>query len=236
MKRVILVVIFCVGLISIAAYLFYDGRIRFNYPDRNEFPLLGIDISHHQGKIDWQRLREEKLSFVIVKATEGGDFKDPLFNENWKACKKEKYKFGAYRFYSFCKTGREQAQNFMDVVPFDRHSLPPTIDLEFSGNCKTTKTDSVLVSEVRDFLILLESYYRKRPMIYATMEFYKKYLLNDFKDYSIWIRDIYRQPKLEGRDWVIWQFANRAHLKGINTYVDLNVVNGKSLDPLLTTF
>jgi lysozyme len=68
------------------------------------------------------------------------------------------------------------------------------------------------------------------------MEFYQKYLLNDFRDYPIWIRDIYRQPKLEGREWVIWQFANRAHLKGINTYVDLNVVNGKSLNPLLNTF
>jgi lysozyme len=236
MKLVISTASVLLILLLITSYLFYDGRIRFNYPDKDEFPIVGIDISHHQGKINWKKLSDEKLSFVIIKATEGGDFKDPQFSENWSNCKKEGYKFGAYHFYSFCKTGREQAQNFMDVVPFDRHSLPPTIDLEFGGNCKIRKKDSLLVLEVSEFLILVESYYKKRPIIYSTPEFYKKYLLSNFTDYPIWIRDIYKKPKLDGREWAIWQFASRARLKGIDTYVDLNVVNGKLLDPFLVTY
>ena len=45
-------------------------------PDRSKYPVRGIDVSHHQGSIDWQRVAADDVSFAIIKATEGGDYVD----------------------------------------------------------------------------------------------------------------------------------------------------------------
>ncbi len=214
-------------------YLLFIGQIRFNYPDKNEFPILGIDISHHQGKIKWSELKNENISFVIIKATEGGDYKDPLFIDNWTNSKKEGYKTGAYHFYRLCKDGKEQAKNFIETAPNSPDNLPPTIDLEFGGNCKTDKSKEQILKEVNDFLEAVEAHYTKKPILYVTHEFYDEYLVNTFPDHPVWIRDIFKKPKLaDDRAWLIWQFANRGHLDGIDMYVDLNVLNGESAELL----
>ncbi|GAA0192568.1 GH25 family lysozyme [Fulvivirga kasyanovii] len=205
--------------------LLYTGYLRFNYPDPDKFPVRGIDISHHQGKIRWEELQAESIDFVIIKATEGGDYKDPLFDENWSHSRRYGYKTGAYHFYRLCKEGKEQAANFIAVVPAHPDNLPPVIDLEFEGNCDAGRSEAQIIKEIRECLNALERHYGKTPVIYATREFYDEYIEGDFLSYPIWIRDIYRQPKLENnREWLIWQYANRGHLKGIDTYVDLNVM------------
>lgn len=220
-----------VGLLL--AYLLFVGQIRFNYPDKDEFPIVGIDVSHHQGEIRWTELKTENISFVIIKATEGGDYKDPFFTKNWTNSKEVGFKTGAYHFYRICKNGKEQAQNFIETVPNQADNLPPTIDLEFGGNCKTDKTKDQILKEINEFLDILESHYKRRPIIYVTHEFYDQYLVDKFKDHPIWIRDIFKRPELrDKREWLIWQFANRAHLKGIDMYVDLNVLNGESIEIL----
>jgi lysozyme len=234
MKRLLIIGSILVIVIgSLLVYLLYVGQIRFNYPDKVDFPILGIDISHHQGAIRWEELKSENISFVIMKATEGGDYKDPLFEVNWTSSKAEGYKTGAYHFYRFCKSGKEQAMNFLETVPNEPNNLPPTIDLEFGGNCGADRSNDQLKKEINEFLEILNDHYKKRPIIYSTQEFYDQFLINDFKGYAIWIRDIYMQPKLsDGRPWLIWQFANRGHLEGIDGHVDLNVLNGKSMEIL----
>jgi lysozyme len=232
MKRKIFYIFLLAALSGVALmYLLYDGKIRLNYPDKDKFPLAGIDISHHQGKIDWEALREEGISFVIIKATEGGDFKDRRFAENWADSKQEGYRTGAYHFYRFCKTGEEQARNFIESVPVEEDNLPPAIDLEFGGSCVNGATKQDILREVKIFLDTLEAHYGKKPIIYSTNEFYEQYLQNEFPGHPIWIRNIYQRPRLkDGRNWAIWQYANRGHLSGIDTYVDLNVINGSSFE------
>jgi lysozyme len=234
MKKKLIVAVLLTSVVGlILAYLLFIGRIRFNYPDKDEFPIVGIDVSHHQGQIHWNELRTENVSFVVIKATEGVDYQDPLFKINWQKSKEAGYKTGAYHFYRLCKGGREQAQHFIETVPNASDNLPPTIDLEFGGNCQTEKTKEQVLNDINEFLHVIENHYNKRPIIYVTREFYDEYLTNEFEDYSIWIRDIFGRPALgDNRPWLIWQFANRGHLKGIDTYVDLNVLNGKSIEML----
>lgn len=232
MKKLLIVFTLLLMTGVATAYMLYHGYLRFNYPSRADFPLQGIDISHHQGKIRWEELRTENVSFIIIKATEGGDFVDPRFAENWANSRENGYPTGAYHFYRLCKSGREQAEHFIRTVPYDSSSLPPTIDLEFGGNCKTTQSTAEVMYEIQEFLTLLEQHYHKRPMLYATREFYDQYLTDRWQDYPLWIRDIYQQPTLPHRAWSLWQFANRAHLRGIDTYVELNALNGKSLHDL----
>src|SRR5688572_25770827 len=112
------------------------GWLRFNHPRRSEFPVQGVDVSHHQGTIDWLRLRQADLRFAYIKATEGTAFDDPRFVANWHGARAADLVPGAYHFYSLCKSGAEQAAHFLDALAsVPRPALPPAVDLEFGGNC-----------------------------------------------------------------------------------------------------
>ncbi len=212
--------------------LFYKGYLRLNYPAfSGNYPINGIDVSHHQNDIDWGEIKEQNIRFAFIKATEGGDFKDKKFIENWNNAISVGIDVGAYHFFTFCKSGRCQAENFMETVPKYEYALPPVIDLEFGGNCSLKVDDLKVIAEIDTLQLLLESRYCKTPILYVTHDFYERFLLYKFPDNPLWIRDIYQEPKLnDNREWTFWQYANRGHLDGINTYVDLNVFNGSKED------
>lgn len=205
---------------------FYQGWLRFNYPSYQAFPIQGIDVSHHQQPIDWSRLKQQKIHFAFIKATEGENFKDSAFDSNWRNARTQGIITGAYHFFTFCKSGIAQAQNFIATVPVSPHALPPVLDLEYGGNCAPQEHQKI-IAEVRAMTAMLETVYQQKVILYATREFYDDHLQNEFSDNPLWIRDIWHQPRLEGsRQWAFWQFANRGRLDGIDTVVDLNVFQG----------
>src|SRR5689334_22820411 len=84
-KRWLLVPLGVVVALGLGGLGLSRGWWRMNYPDPERFPVRGIDVSHHQGLIDWPTVAgEPHLAFVYVKATEGGDWTDPRFAENWR--------------------------------------------------------------------------------------------------------------------------------------------------------
>jgi lysozyme len=64
-------------------------------PDFDRFPVHGIDVSHHQGAIDWARVKGSGQAFAFIKATEGVDFRDTRFVENWRRARAEGLATGA---------------------------------------------------------------------------------------------------------------------------------------------
>jgi lysozyme len=198
-----------------------------NASDSSKYPILGVDISHHQGSIDWNELKKDTLvQFVFMKATEGGDFKDTKFQYNWKEAKRVGIRRGAYHFYSFCRTGQMQAQNFIASVPYDTNALPPVIDLEFLGSCKNRPSLDEAIREIKACLQALENHYHKKPVLYTTYDFYETYLQHDLLDYDLWIRDVYGEPTHQTRAWTFWQFSNTGFRKGIKGKIDLNAFVG----------
>lgn len=219
-----LMVIFMSGLAGLAAYLLYNGYIRFNYPSLNEYPIQGIDVSNHQKEIDWTKLDKQCVKFAFIKATEGGDFKDKSFERNWKNAREQGVVVGAYHFFTFCRSGEEQARNFIESVPKDETMLPPAIDLEYGGNCKLTKSKEELLADIRIFMQIVEEHYSRRMIIYVLDDFYQDFLIGEFPDNYYWIRDVYSKPKNNhGYQWSFWQHSNRGRLDGIEGFVDLNV-------------
>lgn len=223
------IVVIC-SLIAIVVgmrYAYYQGYIRMNYPSFDEYPVQGIDVSHHQQKIDWEKLDKRVVQFAFIKATEGGDHKDSLFQENWREARRNHILSGAYHFFTFCKDGDEQARNYIHYVPKDSIDLPPIIDLEYGGNCLKENWKEDLIAEVTKYLYIIENHYGQKAIIYTTNEFYKNFLQNKFPDNPIWIRDILSEPNLsDGRKWMFWQYTNRGKIEGINTHVDLNAFWG----------
>jgi len=198
-----------------------------NYPSLADYPVQGIDVSHHQQKIDWEKLDKQQVQFAFIKATEGGNHKDSLFQWNWREAIRNQIPVAAYHFFTFCKEGKEQARNYIHYVPRDSIDLPPVIDLEYGGNCKEENRRQDLVNEISSYLSIIEDHYSRKAIIYTTNEFYRNYLQNEFPDNPIWIRDILSTPDLpDDRNWTFWQYTNRGRIEGINTVVDLNAFNG----------
>lgn len=225
--------VFLVGILTaiIVFVLFYLGILQINNPDKTRFPIRGIDVSSFQKEIDWETLKTQDIRFVFIKATEGGDFKDSAFSENWKKSRQAGFTRGAYHFFTFCRAGREQAQNFIETVPVEPESLPPAIDLEFGGNCSARPEREVLLKELNDFIAEIVRVYQKQPILYIKYDSYEAYIKGEFESSHLWIQDRFFYPKLpEERKWTFWQYSSRGSVLGIQTYVDLNVFNGTDVE------
>ncbi|MCX6116997.1 MAG: GH25 family lysozyme [Proteobacteria bacterium] len=202
------------------------GFLRMNYLSHSDFPILGIDVSHHQGEIDWTKVRKDHIRFAYIKATEGGDFKDPKFLQNWREAKTAGLRVGAYHFFTLCRPVEDQIANFLTTISFEDDSLPPALDLEFLGNCKDSIQKVTLPSDIEIFINAIKQKFGKDPVLYTTYEFYDAHLRSSsLKLNNVWIRSIFGFPD-EDPKWILWQYANRGRIKGIDTPVDLNAYRG----------
>lgn len=194
-----------------------------------EFPIQGIDLSHHQGQVDWKTVAKQPIHFVYFKATEGGDFKDRRFQQHWSAARENGLLVGAYHFYRICRDGQVQAENFIATVPKQADALPPVMDLEFDGNCQTPYTKEQLLAEIDDMYQALSKHYEKQPIFYVSTRFYHLILQGHFQDVPLWIRDYRAQPNLKDqRTWLLWQYTDQGKIKGISTGVDRNAFYGNA--------
>ena len=204
--------------------LLFFGVIWFNQPSLVEYPIRGVDVSNHQGAIDWQVVRRAGIAFAYIKATEGGDFVDKRFETNWKSARAHGIKVGAYHFFTLCRSGADQASNFIGVVPNARDALPPAIDLEFTGNCNSRPAGFYFQREIHIFYNLIKTHYGMEPVVYTTYEFHDAYDISQYLQ-RLWIRDVFLRPR-RGLRWTFWQYSNRSSVSGIPGFVDTNVFVG----------
>ncbi|UJA06104.1 lysozyme [Acinetobacter johnsonii] len=215
----------CVGLGI--TYFFLQNNIA----SAQEYPIKGFDVSHHQGDIQWQSISPQEFKFVYLKATEGGDFKDRKFQDNWLKAREQGFLVGAYHFYRLCRDGQIQAQNFIETVPKKTDSLPPVIDLEYDSTCINTYTREQLLKEIQVMHDQLYQHYGLQPIFYTSKAFYNIVLVDEFKKTPLWIREYQGQPELKGNPkWTFWQHTSQGQIKGIPTLVDLNVFHGSEQD------
>ena len=231
-----------VALIAILAVLLYlRGVYRFSYPDPVTYPVRGIDISHHQGAIDWRRVAAQNIRFVYLKASEGGDWTDPSFADNLERAQAAGLAVGAYHYFTLCASGPAQARNFIRTVPAaPALDLPPAIDLEYVGNCAARPGNGRLARELKAFIAIVTARYHKTPVIYSTQSFFEDYLDADpaFAAHPLWVRNLFGETSWSrGRIVMFRQFASHARLAGIDGPVDLNVFAGskKQFAELLET-
>ena len=209
-----------------AVELYRAGLVRFNYPDPDRFPVWGIDVSHHQGEIDWPAVRTNGLAFALIKATEGATHQDTRFAENWAGAGEASLARGAYHFFTFCSAGAAQAENFLASVAPLQAELPPIADVEFSGNCKGWESVEAIRRELAVFLAEVEGRLGRKPIVYYTREASRKILGDHFHGYPRWPRSIFGEPAQAFGPWTFWQYADNARIYGIRGPVDLNVFRG----------
>lgn len=196
----------------------------------NRYPVKGIDISHHQGTVDWNAVAGDGVRFVYLKATEGGDFQDDHFQANRKGAVAAGLPCGAYHFFTLKTSGLAQAQNFIRTVPTGNLILPPAVDLETWGNAAARPSVQAFQSELTVFMDQLRRRYGTEPVIYTSSDFIHAYLAG-FPIKRLWYRAVVGTPHLDGFDqWSLWQFTEKARVKGIAGFVDMDVFHGSLTD------
>ncbi|MES0809204.1 GH25 family lysozyme [Roseibium sp. SCPC15] len=217
------------GVISIAGAAFFFMNWE---PDRDDFPIRGIDVSHHLGEIDWGQVAGDDVAFAYMKASEGEDFKDGAFARNWAGAGAAGIRRGAYHYFSLCKPGLKQAENFLSVLPDDPEMLAPALDLEFLGNCARRPPVEELLQEVSDFAGLVERERGKQVIFYVPEDFFLTYLKGQGLNRRFWARSIWHSPSYV-KNWSLWQYQDRGSIKGVEGNVDLNVLaSGATLNDL----
>lgn len=190
----------------------------------DKFEVHGIDVSHYQGRIDWGKVAAQDIDFVFVKATEGGDYQDSIYCDNWDLMKQHGIKRGAYHFFRPQSPVDLQITNFVDNVQLAPGDLPPVLDVEtYDGASKVQ-----IITAMRQWLYAVEIHFNVKPIIYTNLKFFNKNLAGQFREYPLWIaRYNSREPRLaDSREWDFWQYGNKGTIDGIDGYVDFNVFRG----------
>ena len=227
MRLTLFALLWLVAIVSLAYWLVDTGRWTPAQPDVTRYPLLGVDVSRHQGEIDWARLAAAGVDFAYLKATEGGDWTDPQFARNWRGAEAAGIPRGAYHFFTFCRAPEEQAAHVLRTVPQERSALPLAVDVEYGGNCSDYGSEAAVRQRLDRFLQILTDSLGYAPVLYAVFESYPDFVEDRYPESPVWIQNLVVNPSLErGRDWTIWQWSKAGRLPGIEGPVDLNVFHG----------
>ncbi len=201
------------------------------YPEGYE--IHGIDISHYQGQIDWDELRNGMISgcplrFVIIKSTEGDKRIDENFYDNFQAAREYGFIRGAYHFWNNKSTPRDQAYFFLSKVHLENGDLPPVLDIEHKPAERSVED---FQRDVLTWLHIVEDRYHVKPIIYTYYKFKQNYLSAPvFDDYPYWIAHYYVDKVEYKGPWKFWQHTDAGRLPGIRGYVDFNIYNGSFYD------
>ena len=126
--------------------------------------VKGIDVSHYQKNIDWEKVANAGVDFVYIKATEGATYVDPMFKMNIEGAKKAKILVGVYHFFRMTSTPEKQFENFKKAMKGYEMDLVPMIDVEVSEKYNTKEVRKNLDK----FIALIKEEYGVPPMIYGT--------------------------------------------------------------------
>lgn len=187
-------------------------------------PLLGVDVSHHSGDVDWKQVIAAGYDFAYVKASEGVDAPDPRFAEHWRTLGELGLPRGAYHFYVSEDDPEAQARLFLSTVDLEAGDLLPVVDVELIGQ----GTQPGLADRLRRFLDVVEAETGVRPMVYTAPNFWDAHLGPGFGEHPLWVAEYgVAQPRLpaDWQGWHLWQYQENQTVPGIEKDVDLNRVH-----------
>jgi lysozyme len=205
-----------VALAGAAAWVWWVPGYR---PSLREGEAYAIDVSAHQGRIDWRAVARDGIGIAWIKATEGGDFTDDRFVANWEAAGDAGVRRGAYHFFTLCRPGEEQARHFLRTVNEDGE-VPHAVDLELAGNCAARPSREDVARELAAFLGEVEEASHRPTVLYLGDDWRERYGLPT-GDRPLWLRRVLRRPS---GGWYAWQVQGRARVDGVEGPVDLDVV------------
>lgn len=195
----------------------------FGISKSSEQLMRGIDVSVHNGRIDWQKVKNAGIQFAILRAGYGRELsqKDARFEENYKNAKAVNMPIGAY-WYSYAMTPEEarlEADVFLSVIKNKQFEMPVYFDLEEKKQFDLGKEKVSAI--MRAFLEKVEKagYF---VGLYGSASSLTTHTADDIKSrYTIWLAHWTEQTNYSGA-YGIWQYSDKGKIDGISGNVDLD--------------
>lgn len=206
--------------------LSYTGDARYTY-------RLGIDVSHHQDSIDWEKVKASGFDFAFIRigyrgyGKEGKICLDKCFFQNMKDARSAGLDTGIYFFSQAVneQEAREEAEFVLEHIKGIELQLPVVYDPEHILDAEA-RTDHVTGEQFTKNAVLFCEMVKEagyKPMIYSNMLWEAfQYDLEQLKDYPIWYADYEMLPQTPYQ-FEFWQYTNTAVIDGIDGVVDLNI-------------
>ena len=203
--------------------------------------IQGMDVSSHQGAVNWRRAKSQGAAFAYVKATEGTDYVNPFFAQQYDGAASVGMVRGAYHFAvpTRSSSGAEQAAYFVENGggwSADGRTLPPLLDIEYNpypslGDTCYDMSAAQMVSWIRDFSSTVQDLTGRVPMIYTTTGWWTTCTGNSsaFADHPLHIAAYNRTTAglLPGgwSSYAAWQYSSTGPFVG-----DSNVWQGSTAE------
>lgn len=185
----------------------------------------GIDVSKWQGSIDWKKVSQEDIDYVMIRSSYGYEDTDPKLKTNVKGCEKYGINYGFYH-YTYAKNvseAKKEAKYFLKTIKNYSPDYPLVLDIEeaFYNKMSRKKVTDIVVTFMEE---LEEAGYF--AMIYCSPTFITDNLeASRIKDYDIWIACWGDEEKLNtyySGHYGMWQYSDEGSVNGISEDVDLN--------------
>lgn len=195
---------------------------------KTEDTLIGIDVSNHQGDIDWEMVKNSGVEFAFIRIGYGHNreakiMEDEKFRKNLEGARNAGLKVGLY-FYSYATEiweAEEQANWIVKTLNGEKIDLPIVFDYETWKSFPTYNINIVDLNKVaKRFLDILHD------NGYEGMNYSSKYYLNtiwNLSEYPTWLAHYVSKTNYD-KDFKVWQFSNTGEVPGINGFVDLDVL------------
>ena len=196
-------------------------------PDCVEGPTVpGIDVSYHQDKIDWTRVRKAGIRFAFIRVSDGITVEDPRFDENWANAKQAHVLRGAYQFFRPDQSATAQADLLIAAIARDGGELAPVIDVEATGG----KFPPQIAAAIKVWVQRVRTRLGVEPIIYTSPEFWRDRVGGaDFSSQILWLAHYTAEcPRVPApwTAWTYWQYSKTGRVDGIRGDVDLDVFAG----------
>lgn len=200
------------------------NEVKENY--KNDKTVVGLDISSHQGEIDFKKLKEQGVEFVMIRVGYGYNSKytlDKNFKKNIEEANKNNIKVGIY-FYSYAKTNKEainDAKWVLKQIKKYKVDLPIAFDWEEWANFNEYNLSFFGLTNMADVFIKEIEKNGYDGMLYSS----KTYLDNIWleNDYDIWLAQYNNKITYTG-DVKMWQICDNGKIDGIDKTVDIDIM------------
>lgn len=190
--------------------------------------IKGIDVSAHQGKINWDTVANYGMDFAILRITEVSNVIDSQFENNFAGCNKRKIPVGVYK-YSYASTvfeAQNEARKVISVLNGRKIQFPVFLDLE-NHRQRVLGAESIHnLAEAFRKIIVASGY---KFGIYCNEDWYMNVICSHLRKYEFWIAHYpgndngWLQERIRPSFGVGWQYSSKAKIPGINGTVDRNV-------------
>lgn len=221
MKRIFLSIILIAITVTISIPI-------FAFPPSDERVYKGIDVSEWQGNIDFTEVARDGIEVVYIRASEGTDYVDPYFRENYEKAKANGLRTGFYHFLTATNVEEaiEEAEFFVSNIKGLEPECKLAMDFEVFNGLGVDEINEISIA----FLERVEELSKKECVIYSDAYNAREVFSEELAEkYPIWVADYFvEEPESNGKwdTWVGFQYTDRGRVNGIEDYVDRDEFTG----------